>query len=174
MATFSTPPGCAGVSSICSAARVRGRSSRPPSCSPPLDRSSPSAWDRSGCPIYRKSTRLKSSHVSESRMPSFFLMIRRPPRSTLFPYTTLFRSRTLVSSALLLAAIGSLVAIGLGSLWVPHWSPHTRADWMEDWLPSPQIINEEVAAYRGSWIDQMSERAPTAFYIQTAKRRHLF
>src|SRR5437773_3786716 len=26
----------------------------------------------------------------------FFLMIRRPPRSTLFPYTTLFRSRHLV------------------------------------------------------------------------------
>src|SRR2546427_2734783 len=25
----------------------------------------------------------------------FFLMIRRPPRSTLFPYTTLFRSRNL-------------------------------------------------------------------------------
>src|ERR1051326_6622199 len=25
-------------------------------------------------------------------MPSSFLMIRRPPRSTLFPYTTLFRS----------------------------------------------------------------------------------
>src|SRR3712207_8325779 len=26
-------------------------------------------------------------------MAVFFLMIRRPPRSTLFPYTTLFRSR---------------------------------------------------------------------------------
>src|SRR5256885_16120345 len=26
----------------------------------------------------------------------FFLMIRRPPRSTLFPYTTLFRSRLLL------------------------------------------------------------------------------
>src|SRR5258708_20213474 len=26
----------------------------------------------------------------------FFLMIRRPPRSTLFPYTTLFRSREIV------------------------------------------------------------------------------
>src|SRR5258708_21895788 len=25
----------------------------------------------------------------------FFLMIRRPPRSTLFPYTTLFRSRVI-------------------------------------------------------------------------------
>src|ERR1039457_7325894 len=28
----------------------------------------------------------------------FFLMIRRPPRSTLFPYTTLFRSRLGVPS----------------------------------------------------------------------------
>src|SRR3712207_9428549 len=27
----------------------------------------------------------------------FFLMIRRPPRSTLFPYTTLFRSADLVA-----------------------------------------------------------------------------
>src|SRR5947209_14043284 len=26
------------------------------------------------------------------RIPFFFLMLRRPPRSTLFPYTTLFRS----------------------------------------------------------------------------------
>src|SRR5437588_12871491 len=26
------------------------------------------------------------------RLPIFFLMIRRPPRSTLFPYATLFRS----------------------------------------------------------------------------------
>src|SRR6202789_4600934 len=28
----------------------------------------------------------------------FFLMIRRPPRSTLFPYTTLFRSQILVTT----------------------------------------------------------------------------
>src|SRR2546428_10615234 len=29
----------------------------------------------------------------------FFLMIRRPPRSTLFPYTTLFRSQILKQNA---------------------------------------------------------------------------
>src|SRR5260370_41977118 len=29
----------------------------------------------------------------------FFLMIRRPPRSTLFPYTTLFRSYELATNA---------------------------------------------------------------------------
>src|SRR3712207_7081748 len=28
----------------------------------------------------------------------FFLMIRRPPRSTLFPYTTLFRSRKIATN----------------------------------------------------------------------------
>src|SRR3712207_7378305 len=30
----------------------------------------------------------------------FFLMIRRPPRSTLFPYTTLFRSELVVTGTL--------------------------------------------------------------------------
>src|SRR5256885_16207121 len=32
-------------------------------------------------------------HCHPSSFLFFFLMIRRPPRSTLFPYTTLFRSR---------------------------------------------------------------------------------
>src|SRR2546430_4520866 len=41
----------------------------------------------------------------------FFLMIRRPPRSTLFPYTTLFRSLYLGSSL-----IGIGLALGSGSL----------------------------------------------------------
>src|SRR6266403_4595888 len=35
---------------------------------------------------------MKSSHFYR-HLFFFFLMIRRPPRSTLFPYTTLFRSR---------------------------------------------------------------------------------
>src|SRR3712207_7715371 len=39
----------------------------------------------------------------------FFLMIRRPPRSTLFPYTTLFRSPALFSDGhRLLCPIGAL------------------------------------------------------------------
>src|SRR3712207_9278848 len=36
--------------------------------------------------------RLRSTFVFNQRPLFFFLMIRRPPRSTLFPYTTLFRS----------------------------------------------------------------------------------
>src|SRR3712207_896206 len=35
----------------------------------------------------------------------FFLMIRRPPRSTLFPYTTLFRSLTLLQTLAITGAV---------------------------------------------------------------------
>src|SRR2546422_11568454 len=38
------------------------------------------------------STRIKPNTIPLSPRFFFFLMIRRPPRSTLFPYTTLFRS----------------------------------------------------------------------------------
>src|SRR5256885_17083700 len=43
--------------------------------------------------LRRTSTRISRGRT-RSRLRSFFffLMIRRPPRSTLFPYTTLFRS----------------------------------------------------------------------------------
>src|SRR5215813_3365253 len=36
--------------------------------------------------------RLRQRHWPRPHIFFFFLMIRRPPRSTLFPYTTLFRS----------------------------------------------------------------------------------
>src|SRR2546430_7648836 len=38
----------------------------------------------------------------------FFLMIRRPPRSTLFPYTTLFRSRGMTGPGAKVAAVVGL------------------------------------------------------------------
>src|SRR5260370_22058064 len=38
-------------------------------------------------------------HTHNSARSLFFLMIRRPPRSTLFPYTTLFRSHLGADSA---------------------------------------------------------------------------
>src|SRR3712207_8670607 len=43
----------------------------------------------------------------------FFLMIRRPPRSTLFPYTTLFRSEDLVERPRLREDLASTVVHGL-------------------------------------------------------------
>src|SRR5438034_2567089 len=43
----------------------------------------------------------------------FFLLIRRPPRSTLFPYTTLFRSRNLaIGTGLVQAEEGCTLCLG--------------------------------------------------------------
>src|SRR2546427_13219314 len=51
-------------------------------------------------------------HLSACSTFFFFLMIRRPPRSTLFPYTTLFRSqkdRRMERMALFIAAFGQQI-----------------------------------------------------------------
>src|SRR3712207_8531129 len=48
--------------------------------------------------------------VSRCRL-FFFLMIRRPPRSTLFPYTTLFRSNAIRLAGIRLAAGFGVVAV---------------------------------------------------------------
>src|SRR3989442_15365179 len=44
----------------------------------------------------------------------FFLMIRRPPRSTLFPYTTLFRSSTV-------ERVPDPVSLQLDEAWEKDW-----------------------------------------------------
>src|SRR5687767_15409038 len=44
------------------------------------------------CSRYSLIMMFSSQQVNSDAMRFFFLMIRRPPRSTLFPYTTLFRS----------------------------------------------------------------------------------
>src|SRR5471032_3463582 len=47
----------------------------------------------------------------------FFLMIRRPPRSTLFPYTTLFRS---------ICARGARASMGTVTLAIPPHHPRSE------------------------------------------------
>src|SRR3989441_537612 len=54
----------------------------------------------------------QSGNVSEGDV--FFLMIRRPPRSTLFPYTTLFRSHSYSVSA---AAAHGAASVDAGGNW---------------------------------------------------------
>src|SRR2546428_8342353 len=57
----------------------------------------------------------------------FFLMIRRPPRSTLFPYTTLFRSSQRVPRS------SGLCGVGVSMVDVPFPSP----------CPSDAVRSEE-------------------------------
>src|SRR2546426_4708829 len=46
----------------------------------------------------------------------FFLMIRRPPRSTLFPYTTLFRSHGLGHLVQVRALLERVLGIGVDAI----------------------------------------------------------
>src|SRR3712207_7311569 len=54
----------------------------------------------------------------------FFLMIRRPPRSTLFPYTTLFRSNSTAPQALLADVSGVSTPTAATVAWTSNntWS----------------------------------------------------
>src|SRR5438445_2143736 len=52
-------------------------------------------------------------------------MIRRPPRSTLFPYTTLFRSKTVLVVAVLLLAATIFPFRKIGSEFMPRSEEHT-------------------------------------------------
>src|ERR1017187_10679530 len=59
----------------------------------------------------------------------FFLMIRRPPRSTLFPYTTLFRST------------GAVVEFALDMLWSRWAGGHSeRSEEHTSELQSPMYL----------------------------------
>src|SRR3712207_8161906 len=61
----------------------------------------------------------------------FFLMIRRPPRSTLFPYTTLFRSADTLKSSLRPA--GRVMAVT-----IPSAMASTCVS-VRVWRPDPKI-----------------------------------
>src|SRR6266851_7871977 len=52
----------------------------------------------------------------------FFLMIRRPPRSTLFPYTTLFRSRWRPSS---ISFSSTIKTASSSAIAIPRSEEHT-------------------------------------------------
>src|SRR5687767_15399594 len=57
-------------------------------------------------------------------------MIRRPPRSTLFPYTTLFRSEATVACTLAAPSrVASAAATGSpGATWTPESAQATRSE----------------------------------------------
>src|SRR2546430_10790961 len=56
----------------------------------------------------------------------FFLMIRRPPRSTLFPYTTLFRSLFVAALLLLTLVLAGALAVQAHRTFLDHQATAER------------------------------------------------
>src|SRR3712207_9354846 len=61
------------------------------------------------CIVYFQRQSCIIGHCCDHCRYVFFLMIRRPPRSTLFPYTTLFRS---VAGVICLVAVAEALICG--------------------------------------------------------------
>src|SRR5690349_23466503 len=63
----------------------------------------------------------------------FFLMLRRPPSSTLFPYTTLFRSVYVSVNQKCLELIGAKREEVLGTTWMKRIGPEKSKAYAAIW-----------------------------------------
>jgi len=83
----------------------------------------------------------------------------------------LFRNRsprTLIASAVLFFAIGSAAFLSAGTL-VRRLPPDQYAEFMaENWQPTPDVVRDEIATYRGGWLRQQPARTADAFMMETA------
>jgi uncharacterized protein len=82
-----------------------------------------------------------------------------------------FFARRLAPGRLLLLAglafaIGSILPFSL-TWFTAQSDPAALAAWRAQWTPRPEVINLEIARYRGGWLQQMAHRVPTALETQT-------
>jgi uncharacterized protein len=59
-------------------------------------------------------------------------------------------------------------AISLFFAWsMPFWPAESVLELQHEWAPTQEMIQQEVAAYRGEWLEQASYRAPIVLFFQT-------
>src|SRR3712207_8683025 len=85
-------------------------------------------------------------------------MIRRPPRSTLFPYTTLFRSRDVITLAGGVAAVGLPTAAAL--LWLSPIVEDTAGH-----TPSERELDRALGRYPSRSEEHTSELQPRPYLV---------
>ncbi len=77
-----------------------------------------------------------------------------------------FKSSWLLCLGLLTIAVGSAISLLFG--WsMNFWPPEQLAEMRSQWQPPPDVIQAELDAYRGGWIDQMPYRATSALMFET-------
>lgn len=74
--------------------------------------------------------------------------------------------RKLLIAGLVVLAVPSLLFLMFG-LSIPYWPPEALESNMATWIPGPEAVAAEIAAYRGGWIKQMDNRIPASIFHQT-------
>lgn len=59
-----------------------------------------------------------------------------------------------------------ILAVGSGFT-ISYWPEESYNQNMQSWLPDALIINENITAMQGSWMEQMAIRVPSAIFMQT-------
>jgi uncharacterized protein len=72
----------------------------------------------------------------------------------------------LLTWGLLALSLPSLINLVAG-LSLPFWPPDLLDALRHDWIPDAEHVAWELAVYRGSWLEQMTHRVPTAASFQT-------
>src|SRR2546430_12594670 len=95
-------------------------------------------------------------------------MIRRPPRSTLFPYTTLFRSEVIATGERLAGSAGELTwdlaqhSGGPPLFTFPRWA------WERELLPAAQIVPAPAADRKSTRLNSShSQISYAGFCLKT-------
>lgn len=55
----------------------------------------------------------------------------------------------------------------LAGMSIPYWPEAERLAAAAEWAPPSEVLDAEVAAFRGSWAGQLPVRAPIAFTLET-------
>jgi uncharacterized protein len=78
-----------------------------------------------------------------------------------------FRPTTLIGLGLVGLALPTTVSLGFG-WWMQQMTPGELTEFTHEmWRPTPQMVAEQLAAYRGGWLTEIVHRAPTMFMFQT-------
>jgi len=76
------------------------------------------------------------------------------------------RPRRLLIAGLLIVSVASLLYLSFGYS-MQYWPEEAMKGPMRSWMPDSEHVTEEMAAYQGGWLDQMSLRIPAAILLQT-------
>lgn len=76
------------------------------------------------------------------------------------------RPRWLIPLGLSFVAVASGISFLIG-LSLPYWDEPQLTEMMTNWRPTSTQMEEDLAIYRGNWLEQFSHRSLNALFMET-------